>query len=290
MNETTTQNTAPRRRRPRVKRDAAYYRKRARQFHNALLMFAFALIILIFAAANLIHRDRDVSESENRTENLRAQLEEKAERLRAIEAEADELNRAVDDLLEQVRSLAASADSAAQETVALQARETLALSAAAEDRVKLSALQASVDGVADRRAVLEHDLEESGRKLEEAEADSKANRRALDEAREEAQAVSNIIQGHTLKMDGRRRRAEEAQAAKVQLTVDVGALENRIRLLTEMEKEYEGFSRAVKPGRPGCRDAEHRCGQGGGRQGGHRLSEAAGRRPGHLPAADGHPR
>ena len=66
MNETTTQNTAPRRRRPRVKRDAAYYRKRARQFHNALLMFAFALIILIFAAANLIHRDRDVSESENR--------------------------------------------------------------------------------------------------------------------------------------------------------------------------------------------------------------------------------
>lgn len=65
MNETTT-STAPRKRRPRVKRDAAYYRKRARQFHNALLMFAFALIILIFAAANLIHRDRDVSESENR--------------------------------------------------------------------------------------------------------------------------------------------------------------------------------------------------------------------------------
>jgi len=190
--------------------------------------------------------EQEMSESENRTENLRAQLEEKAERLRAIEAESDELNRAVDELLEQVRSLAASADSAAQETVALQARETLALSAAAEDRVKLSALQAGVDGVADRRAVLERDLEESGRKLEEAETDSKANRRALDEAREEAQAVGNIIQGHTLKMDGRRRRAEEAQAAKVQLTVDVGALENRIRLLTEMEKEYEGFSRAVK--------------------------------------------
>lgn len=49
-----------------MKRDAAYYRKRASQFHNALLMFALVLIVLIFAVANLIHRDRDVSESENR--------------------------------------------------------------------------------------------------------------------------------------------------------------------------------------------------------------------------------
>ena len=32
----------------------------------------------------------------------------------------------------------------------------------------------------------------------------------------------------------------------MQLTVDAGALENRRRLLTEMEKEYEGFSKAVK--------------------------------------------
>ena len=65
MNETPT-SAAPRKRRQRVKRDAAYYRSRARQFHNALLMFAFVLIILIFALANLLHGDRDVSESENR--------------------------------------------------------------------------------------------------------------------------------------------------------------------------------------------------------------------------------
>ena len=66
MNETTTASSAPRKRKPRQKRDAAYYRSRSRQFHNALLMFALVLIVLLFAAANLIHRDRDVSESENR--------------------------------------------------------------------------------------------------------------------------------------------------------------------------------------------------------------------------------
>ena len=66
MNETTTQNTTPRPRRPRPKRDAAYYYKRARQYHNGMLIFAFVLIVLIFSIANLIHRDRDVSENENR--------------------------------------------------------------------------------------------------------------------------------------------------------------------------------------------------------------------------------
>ena len=66
MNETTAQNTTPRPRRRRVKRDAAYYYRRSRQFHNAMLMFALVLIVLLFALLNVLHRDRDVSESENR--------------------------------------------------------------------------------------------------------------------------------------------------------------------------------------------------------------------------------
>ena len=66
MNESTTQNTTPRPRRQRVKRDAAYYYNRSRQFHNAMLMFTLVLIVLLFALLNVLHRDRDVSESENR--------------------------------------------------------------------------------------------------------------------------------------------------------------------------------------------------------------------------------
>ncbi len=190
--------------------------------------------------------EQEMSDSADRTENLRAQTEEKNRRLDEIRSQSEELERAVDGLLAQVREIAGNADSAAQEATALQARETLALSAAAQARMELSALQATVDGAAERRLTLEHDLAESGQRLAAAEAEAKQNRRALEEAREEAQTITNIIQGHSMKMDGRRKRAEEAQSAKVQLTMDVGALENRIHLLTEMEKEYEGFSKAVK--------------------------------------------
>ena len=82
--------------------------------------------------------------------------------------------------------------------------------------------------------------------MEEAETAAKANRRQLEDARDDAGAAANIIAGHSLRMEERRRRAAEAGERRVKLTMDAGALDNRIRLLTEMEKEYEGFSKAVK--------------------------------------------
>ena len=60
-------------------------------------------------------------------------------------------------------------------------------------------------------------------------------------------AAANIISGHTLRMEERKKKADAAgRGARVKLTMDVGALDNRIRLLTEMEKDYEGFHKAVK--------------------------------------------
>ena len=61
-----------------------------------------------------------------------------------------------------------------------------------------------------------------------------------------AEAAANIISGHTLRMEERKKKADAAAEARVKLTMDVGALDNRIRLLTEMEKDYEGFNKAVK--------------------------------------------
>ncbi len=72
------------------------------------------------------------------------------------------------------------------------------------------------------------------------------NNAALAAAREDQQAAANVIQGHSLKMEGRRRRAQEAAQQAEQLRRQGNAMEDRIRLLTEMEKDYEGFSRAVK--------------------------------------------
>ena len=85
-------------------------------------------------------------------------------------------------------------------------------------------------------------LQERRQTEESAAAES---RKALEEAREEAAAAENVIQGHGLKMGGRQRRAQESAQQREQLSRQAAAMEDRIRLLTEMEKEYEGFNKAV---------------------------------------------
>ena len=144
------------------------------------------------------------------------------------------------------QELADSAKDAAEDVETLRAQEAMAVAAAADGRAKLSAITAGAAEIAQRRQTVGQELAEAREKLENSEKESKENRRALRDAQEEAQAAENVIQGHSLRMDSRRKKAEDAAAAKLKLTMDAAALDDRIRLLTEMEKEYEGFSKAVK--------------------------------------------
>ena len=65
-------------------------------------------------------------------------------------------------------------------------------------------------------------------------------------AKREADAIRNIIAGHTMKMQGRVEREKETGEQHVSLTMEMNNLDSRIRLLSEMEKEYEGFNKAVR--------------------------------------------
>ncbi len=195
---------------------------------------------------SLSRLDREMAESQHRTENLQSQVDAMDSRIAQIDAQAQALDGEVSVLLEQVRRIAESAGSAERESEALRAKEALEIAAAADTRAELSALNASVHEVAERRAVVEGELSAAREKLAQSEKESKENRKALNAAKEEAQAVDNIISGHSMKMDGRRRRAEEAAEKKLQLTMEENNLTSRIHLLSEMEKEYEGFTKAVK--------------------------------------------
>ncbi len=190
--------------------------------------------------------EQELTSTDQRRENLQGQIDGQLARIADIDRDAAVLETALSELLSRAQALADSAKGAADEAEALRAQEAIAVAEAADGRAALSALQAGLDEAGQRRITVRQELSEAQRKLEESEKDAKTNRRALNDAREEAQAAENIIQGHSLRMDSRRQKAESAQNIKQELTRQVNAQEDRIRLLTEMEKEYEGFNKAVK--------------------------------------------
>ena len=189
---------------------------------------------------------REMEDTENRAGSLQSQVDAQLERIGQIDQESAALAQELDGLLAKARELTDTAAGAARTAESLRAEEALLLSAAADGKAELSALRSGMSQMDERREHTAGELTAAREKLEQSGKESRENRKLLNAAREEAQAVSNIIQGHSLKMEGRKKRSADAEAEKLQLTMDAAALENRIRLLTEMEKEYEGFSNAVK--------------------------------------------
>ncbi|MEI3102953.1 MAG: chromosome segregation protein SMC [Oscillospiraceae bacterium] len=190
--------------------------------------------------------DRELADTQQRAGNLRTQADALTDRIDQIDAEAQDLARQLEELMDALRQLAESAGSAQQEAEALRAKETLAVADAARGRTELAALDATRTQAQARQAAIAADSAAAREKLDQCRREAEENNASLTAARKEEQAAANVIQGHSLKMEGRRRRAQEAAQQAEQLRRQLAAMEDRIRLLTEMEKDYEGFSRAVK--------------------------------------------
>ena len=196
--------------------------------------------------ASIERVENDLRDQSGRAESLTAQIAAKHARIEELAAQAAELEEELRAFLAQAEELARTAGEAGSEVEALRAKEALAASDAADCRADVSAMNAGLAELAERRAALEAESESVDGQLTEKRRAASASRRALEEAQEEADAVRNIISGHTLKMEGRVKREETARQKSIDLTMEKNNLDSRIHLLSEMEKEYEGFNKAVR--------------------------------------------
>ena len=197
-------------------------------------------------AETIERMDREMSESRSRTESLHEQMQVMARRMEEIDASARTLENEVAALCEEMRGSSDAAAAAAAQLEQLRRREAQEVAGAAQAQAELSAITAGSDEIAQRTAELTEELTQSEEKLTQTRREAAQNEKELLSAREEEQAAANIIGGHSLKMEGRQRRAKESIEQKNQLSLQEKTISDRIRLLSEMEKEYEGFSKAVK--------------------------------------------
>ena len=227
----------------RIRADSAALEEKIREKESA------AAVLESTVAHNRENIDRaqtELAEAESRSGGLARQAEEQEARVAEIDRRIGELNDALAALLEKAQAMAEQAGGAQTEAERLRAQEAMAVAAAADARAELAAAEAERAQIRERQETAERDRAAAEEQLQSARQEAKENRRALEDARDEAEAAANIIAGHSLRMEERKKKAAAAADRRVQLTVDVQTLENRRRLLAEMEKEYEGFSKAVK--------------------------------------------
>ncbi|WP_425288218.1 chromosome segregation protein SMC [Pseudoflavonifractor phocaeensis] len=189
---------------------------------------------------------RELEAQEGRAGSIGEQIGQRRERLERIVQETAALEEQLRARQDEADELGRNAGTLAAQMEALRQKEAVETASAAEAKALLSALAAAAQEVMDRDEAVRQELAAGEERLESAQLERKAAKKELDQAREDRDSIKNIISGYALRLDGRNRKAKEAEERHVKLQMEANALQSRIHMLTEMEKLYEGYSKAVK--------------------------------------------
>lgn len=189
---------------------------------------------------------RELEAQEGRTGSIDQQIGQRRARLGEIGAERTDLDGQLEALQKEADSLGRSAGSLAGEMEALRQKEAVETASAAEARALLSALAAAAQEVLDRDEAVRQELAAGEERLAAAQVERAGAQKELEQAREDLESLQNTISGYAMRLEGRNRKAGEAEERRVKLQMEQNALSARIHMLAEMEKLYEGYSKAVK--------------------------------------------
>ncbi len=196
--------------------------------------------------ANIDRVRTELSEQETRSGGISAQIDGLQARIAQIAEESAALTEQLRQAEEEGRKLADSAEGMTKRYLTLrnaQERERSELSARNADR---SALADAIAQSQERRTQIESDLTAARARQGEAEANRVKAEKALNEARENITASQNTIEGYRLRSHARTQRRDALQKQYRDGTVALETLDSRLKLFREMERDYEGFSKAVK--------------------------------------------
>ena len=188
----------------------------------------------------------DLQQQEGREDSLAAQIAQRKDRLEEIEGQLSAGSQAIQVQREKVEENAKSAGQLEQELERLRDSQALAQADAADARALRSALAAAAQEVLDRDGAVRRELAELEEQSANAEAQLAQAQREQDEAKQSLDQGRNAAQGYALLEEKRRKKAESCKDAHMKAQMEENALAARIRLLSDMERQREGFSRAVK--------------------------------------------
>ncbi len=195
---------------------------------------------------NIERAQREMDEQSARSGSIAQTIEARTAEIAAI----DEAVRALDD---QAGALTKKADALQQELNATQqallkltAQENLLRADAQEKKTQIASLTASMEEVEARRKTLQEDLAANEARRAQTEQQKTQCKRALEQANDGVQSAKNRIAGYELRRKTRQEKCQSLQREFDGASVQLKTLAAKANMLREMERDFEGFSKAVR--------------------------------------------
>ncbi len=204
-------------------------------------------------SAELEHNARDRERIGREREDYEGRQRETEEKIAAAEnqyetllASEEEERRFAAEIEASRGTLRGESETLAAKRLELERRDNVLRTRAGEAMQAVSAAQASADELRRQLEVLSGDEPERVSALQRARAELEAGEARLAEKAERIPALENIVGGFRLKKDARERRVAQLSARIQSATIELADVRNRVKMLRELEREYEGFNKAVR--------------------------------------------
>ncbi|MCB6366428.1 chromosome segregation protein SMC [Intestinibacillus massiliensis] len=204
-------------------------------------------------AANIRNNEDNIARARRESDRQAEQAQSLARQLADRRTRCAGLDAAQEGLLAQQEGCTRAAQELQTEIAGLRAslaqkQGELGRCASAQFDLELkrTAAQSGLSSMASRRDTIAQDIEAAAQRAAAEEAAQEALEQQLAACRDTLAGSQNKLAGVAMKAEGRRRKLGGLEEECRRLEAERTDCQNRIAMLREMQKDYEGFSRSVK--------------------------------------------
>ena len=196
--------------------------------------------------ANLDRVQQELAEQDSRSNSIGEQIKTLESRMGEIEEQTSALKTDLSDAEAEGKKLADSSDGMTKRYLELRNLQERYRTEHSAKTTDLSAVRESVERSEARRKEVTEDCGTAEQRRKDALDKLRSVRRQLSDGREEITACKNSMEGYKLRSKAREQKRDELKGKMDKTSIDLDTLRSRLRMFVEMEKEYEGFSKAVR--------------------------------------------
>lgn len=185
--------------------------------------------------------------SENETEqHLDERIAEAKQNAAASTAQCEALKAELAALSTQQENTLSDAARYSEEAAALSGEVSALSVTIADNRVTAETANSSVEEIRARIAAIDAQLGGRQDTYTQYKANEEKAQSALDNCLETIKSVQNAMDGYSMRFESRAKKAETIKANMEEKAREVHKMQDRIRLLSDLEKNMEGYQGAVK--------------------------------------------
>ncbi len=196
--------------------------------------------------ANMERIRSELSEQDSRSGGIGSQIETLEARILEIGQEAQALREQLNEAEKEGRELAQSAEGMTKRYLTLRNEQEQLRTELSAKEADLSASIETVSRNEERKRQVSGDYQSALARQEEAQENYQRTHRSLKAAQEDVTASQNTMEGYRLRSQTRTAKRDELQKKLTDSGVSLDTLNSKLKLFEEMEREFEGFSKAVK--------------------------------------------